>query len=286
MKNVDPDEVSGNYYYSTSIYGIDGVSYEGIAEGVAYEELLKKDGIPASFHQLVLTFVADDTIVRQVACNYGAGISGDQIPQVPPKEGFHAEWSRTDFSEITEDEVVKADYSRVNTLLVSQQTRSSGQPVIEVYGNFRSEDSLLLTEMPPKNGELERWMVSVPDDGQEKHQIRYLAPEDAGDVEIYLIRDGKKTRAETDSFGKYMTFDAEGSDVAFCVEKEGIPGGIAGKIGILLAAAGALAVLLHGIMKKKRNRKKEKLRSRNRGNGGSGDSYEDDDWLDGEDSES
>ena len=30
----------------------------------------------------------------------------------------------------------------------------------------------------------------------------------------------------------------------------------------------------------------EKLRSRNRGNGGSGDSYEDDDWLDGEDSES
>ena len=59
-----------------------------------------------------------------------------------------------------------------------------------------------------------------------------------------------------------MTFDAEGSDVAFCVEKEGIPGGIAGKIGILLAAAGALAVLLHGIMKKKRNRTKEKLRSR------------------------
>lgn len=286
VKNVDPDEVSGNYYYSTSIYGIDGVSYEGIAEGVAYKELLKKNGIPASFHQLVLTFVADDTIVRQVACNYGAGISGDQIPQVPPKEGFHAEWSRTDFSEITEDEVVKADYSRVNTLLVSQQTRSSGQPVIEVYGNFRSEDSLLLTEMSPENGELERWMVSVPDDGQEKHQIRYLAPEDAGDVEICLIRDGKKTKAETAPFGKYMTFDAEGSDVAFCVEKEGIPGGIAGKIGILLAAAGALAVLLHGIMKKKRNRKKEKLRSRNRGNGGSGDSYEDDDWLDEEDSES
>ena len=75
-----------------------------------------------------------------------------------------------------------------------------------------------------------------------------------GPANIEVIRDGKKTKAETDPFGKYITFDAEGSDVAFCVEKEGIPGGIAGKIGILLAAAGALAVLLHGIMKKKRRR--------------------------------
>ena len=284
VKNVDPDEVSGNYYYSTSIYGIDGVSYEGIAEGVTYDALLEKDNIPESFHQLVLTFKADDTIVRQVACNYGEAIPDDQIPQVPPKEGFHAEWSRTDFSNITEDEVIEADYSRVNTLLVSQQERSAGQPVIEVYGNFRDGDALILTEMAAESGEKERWMVSVPDDGQEKHQIRFLASDDTKKPEIYLIQNGKKTKAQTDTLGKYITFDAEGSDVAFCVEEKGTPGGLAGKIGIAVVAAGAAAVLLHGILKKKRNRKKEKLRSRNRKGGGSGsaDTFDENEWLDDE----
>ena len=283
VKNVDPDEVSDNYYYSTSIYGIDGVSYEGIAEGVTYDALLEKDNIPESFHQLVLTFKADDTIVRQVACNYGEAIPDDQIPQVPPKEGFHAEWSRTDFSNITEDEVIEADYSRVNTLLVSQQERSAGQPVIEVYGNFRDGDALILTEMAAESGEKERWMVSVPDDGQEKHQIRFLASDDTKNPEIYLIQNGKKTKVQTDTLGKYITFDAEGSDVAFCVEEKGTPGGLAGKIGIAVVAAGAAAVLLHGILKKKRNRKKEKLRSRNRkGGSGSADTFDENEWLDDE----
>ena len=282
VKNVDPDQVSGNYYYSTSIYGIDGVSYEGIAEGVTYDALLEKDNIPESFHQLVLTFRADDTIVRQIVCSYGTAIPEDQIPQVPPKEGFHAEWSRTDFSKITEDEVIEANYSRINTLLVSHQERSVGQPVIEVYGNFRDEDALVLTQMTAESGEKERWMVSIPDDGQEKHQIRFLASDDTRNPEIYLIQNGKKTKAVTDTLGKYITFDAEGNDVAFCVEEKGVAGGIAGKIGIAVVMAGAAAVLLHGILKKKQNRKKAKLRSRNQKGGGNGDNFDESEWLDDE----
>lgn len=279
VKNVDSDSVSGNYYYSTSVYGIDGVSYEKIAEGVTYDGLLEKDSIPESFHQLVLTFRADDTVVRTVTCRYGESISEDQIPAVPPKEGFHGEWSRTDFGEITEDEVIEADYSRVNTLLVSGQTREGGLPVIEVYGNFRQDDSLILTEMAAQSGEKERWMVSIPDDGKDTHEIRFLAPDDVKHPQIYLIQDGKKKKAETGTFGKYITFDAEGSDVAFSLESSR-SGSLTGVIGAGIVAAGALLVLIHAVLKKKRNRRKENLRSSRRKNPGSGKGYEEDDWLD------
>ena len=285
VKNVDDAEVSGNYYYSTSVYGIDGVSYENIAEGVTYDALLEQDGIPESFHELVLTFCADDTVVRTVTCRYGESIPADQIPAVPPKEGFHGEWSRTDFDEITEDEIIEADYSRIDTLLVSRQTREGGQPVIEVYGNFHKGDSLILTEMSAESGEQERWMVSIPDDGKESHEIRFLAPEGVKNPKIYRIQNGKKTKAETGTFGKYITFDAEGSDVAFSVENERA-GGLTGLIAAGAVAAGAAIVLIHAILKKKRKRRKDNLQStkrkkESRENQNGSDASEDD-WLDEE----
>ena len=212
-------------------------------------------------------------------------VPADQIPAVPPKEGFHGEWSRTDFDEITEDEIIEADYSRIDTLLVSRQTREGGQPVIEVYGNFHKGDSLILTEMSAESGEQERWMVSIPDDGKESHEIRFLAPEGVKNPKIYRIQNGKKTKAETGTFGKYITFDAEGSDVAFSVENERA-GGLTGLIAAGAVAAGAAIVLIHAILKKKRKRRKDNLQStkrkkESRENQNGSDASEDD-WLDEE----
>ncbi len=264
VKNIDSEEVCGNYYYSVNLYGIDGVSYEGIAEGTGYEEFMKQDGIPDSFGQLVLTFRNGDEVVKTIACTYGASIPEDQIPAVPTKEGFHSQWSRTDYSEITSDEVIEVEYSRVNTLLVSGEKRSTGQPAIEVVGNFRQEDSLIITKLRPEGSEEERWMVSIPEDADTSHQIRYLAPDDRSDVVIYLIQDGKRTKVSTGTFGKYLTFDAEGSEVTFAVEEKGLLAGIGLPmlLGTLAAAAAAAAVLLHGILKRKRRQQRRNRRKR------------------------
>ncbi len=268
VKNIDAQQVSGNYYYSSDMYGIDGVSYAGIAEGKAYDELTEMEGIPDSFHQLVLTFRADDALVKTIACTYGTSIPDDQIPEVPEKEGFHSRWSRTDFSEITSDEVIEAEYSRINTLLVSGEKRSVGQPTIEVAGSFRQEDSLVVTLMRTEGTEEERWMVSIPEDGETVHQIRYLASDTNPDPVIYLIQDGKKTKVQTGTLGKYVTFDAEGSSVTFAVERGSFLDSLPVLGGTLAAAAGAVAVILHGILKKKRRERESRLRSGGRRRGG------------------
>ena len=294
VKNIDAQQVSGNYYYSSNMYGIDGVSYEGIAEGKAYDELTEMEGIPDSFHQLVLTFRAGDALVKTIACTYGTAIPDDQIPEVPQKEGFHSQWSRTDFSEITSDEVIEAEYSRINTLLVSGEKRSIGQPTIEVAGSFRQEDSLVVTMMRAEGKEEERWMVSIPDDGETVHQIRYLASDANPDPVIYLIQDGKKTRVQTETLGRYVTFDAEGTSVTFAVEMGSFLDSLPVLGGTIAAAAGAAAVILHGILKRKRRERESHLRSGSRRRGGhrtgksrkgsrpAGRRFDESEWLDDE----
>lgn len=267
VKNIDSSQVSGNYYYSDDMYGIDGVSYEGIAESVSYEKLIQMDGIPDSFLQLVLTFRADGNLVKTIACSYGTAVSEDQIPEIPEKEGFHSQWSKTDYSEITSDEVIEAQYSRINTLLVSGEKRSSGKSTIEVEGSFWQDDTLVVTLMRPEEGEEERWMVSVPEDGADTHQIRFLPADTASHPVIYLIRDGKKTKVETESFGQYLTFEAEGTEVTFCVENGGLTDRLPLLIGTMAAAAAAILVLVHGALKRRRRDKEQHLRSGRRKNG-------------------
>lgn len=279
VKNVDAEEISGNYYYATGIYGIDGVSYEGIAEGITYEKLLEQDGLPNSFEELVLTFRADDTVVKTITCQYGESISEDQLPQVPEKDGFHGEWSRTDYSKITADEVIEANYSRINTLLTSHVTRESGQSVIEVLGSFRQDDSLLITELAAESGEKERWQISIPDDGQTSHEIRFLASDAIKNPVLYIVQDGKKTKVETTSFGQYISFTAEGNDVTLAVTSEPFRLGLTGIAAIAVAGAAIIGLLLHRAMTKKRRRKQDRLRSKKRQKNAE-DAFDDNEWLD------
>ncbi len=272
VENVDPASVYDNYYYSNTIYGIDSISYEGIAEGVSYQALTDKaaelnvgDRQQAALRDLQLTFMADDVIVKTINCSYGQSIEESEIPKVPEKDGFHGSWSRSDFAEVKEDEVIYAEYSRVVTLLTSGQKRAEGKPVIEVLGNFQAGDTLILTEMAPRMGERERWMVSFPEDGQEEHEIRYLVPEDLerDDPIIYIIGKGKARRAKTENNGAYLTFTAKGADVAFRVA-----GGKEQKDFLKIAAYGGAALAAGTVVllafRKKDHRKKKRKNKKNR----------------------
>lgn len=283
VKNTDKSDVYQNYYYATDLYGIDGVSYAGIAEGMEYEALTQKflesDNVSGSnerFTQLTLTFETDDSVIRTMNVSYGDTVPSDKIPAVPKKEGFHGKWSRTDFSSIVSDETITAEYSRIVTLLSSNKKRAGGLPVAEITGEFHEKDELKAEKLTPQNGETERWKITVPNDGTISHEIRYLAPDDATDVTVYVLENGKKTKVKTSELGKYITFttdesaritnadaksaeaDTESYDIVFSANVHG-----AGERMILtvaLIAAGAVIVLiliLHRIRKKRRGKGQE-----------------------------
>lgn len=217
VDEVNAEEVYDNVYYAKNMYGIDGVSYRGIAEGTDYHSLISRAGVPTAFHTLTLTFEADDEVIDKVDCDYGDSLSENQIPKVPAKEGFFGEWKRTDFSKVTADEVVKAKYSRIEMLIASNLTRKNGLPILLAEGDFSKGDELTLEKqtvsLPLEKG---RWRVTVPDDREEVHTFRYLPSKKTNAVRIVSFGSGTDFRLlKTGTMGEYVTFQMKGNEFSF-----------------------------------------------------------------------
>lgn len=137
--------VSGNYFVSDELAGIDRISYSGKAEPVSYEELLDTEGLPSRFRMMSATFYADEEEVKRVECPYGGNVLQDIYPDIPVKDGFYADWDIREIRNIMYDEDVTAEYVRYLTTLASGQTRGNGQSVLLADGMFKQEETLKVT---------------------------------------------------------------------------------------------------------------------------------------------
>ena len=54
-----------------------------------------------------------------------------------------------------------------------------------------------------------QWSITIPDDGNKTHTLRYLVPEDTKNVQIYLLKDEKWVQVDTKQDGKYILFDID-----------------------------------------------------------------------------
>ena len=258
VKDVSKDDIRGNTFVSDSLNGINGISYKGLAEPVSYDKLTKKESSQAEFASLVLTFEADDETIAQVSVAYGGSVPDDEIPKVPAKAGFFGTWSRTDFSNITSDEVVTAKYERIMTLIPGDQTRANGITFLYAEGKYHDVDVLTLTRLSAEEDtETERWKVEVPDDGQETHTFRFLASDNStSNTTLYLVDPdtGERTELTTDTMGDYLTFKVKGSEFILSADT-------GTKTGRALLAAGcatggaAIVLLLLLILRKKKKAK-------------------------------
>ena len=231
VKDINREDVHDNRYYARGMYGIDGVSYTGIAEGISYGKLMGIEGIPARFNTLVLTFVYnededdedEETVVGTVECKYGQSVVSDDIPDVPVKEGFTGRWSKKAYSSITRDEVIKAKYSRVVTLIESDKKGENDLPVLFAEGSFARGDVLGVKDLKEADSTDDFvYSVEVPDDGSESHTFRYMPSKKDQDVRIFVSgENGKGSRmAKTGRMGEYVTFEASGSSFRISVDEE------------------------------------------------------------------
>ncbi len=262
VKNIAAADVSGNYFYSENVYGIDDVSYDGIAEGVTYEYLSADLPVPSSFGNLILTFVVDEETIGTRECAYGGSLTEDELPEIPAREGFYAQWSRDDFTDIREDAVIEAVYTRITTVLTGADRRVGGLSIVEVDGQFKEGDTLHARRLPTDEGsaaDTERWEIQIPGDGAAEHRVRFLPPAEMKHPKLYMETtdaSGKvKSKAiQTEEIGKYLTFTATGDDVTFRVEDEQIS-----RRWYIAGGVGAGIVLLFGlyIARLKRIRRKK-----------------------------
>ncbi|MBR4224334.1 MAG: hypothetical protein IKR73_05950 [Oscillospiraceae bacterium] len=228
------DDMDGDMFVDNGIGGCDGVSYDGRAYPVTYEQF--RDTADKDMSDVVLRFVVRDDngdIVSETACidaGYGGSITDAELPQVPPKDGCYACWDSFGMEDIRFSRVIDAVYHRYITTISSSDTDENGRPRLMAEGSFDTEAKVELEQMGSSI------IVSLPDD--EDHVIRYLP---MGDIDHTVIRiDG--TAADTVKDGSYLVFTARGTGRgSFLLVEEREPVNI---IPIAAAAAAAVVVLI------------------------------------------
>lgn len=226
--------IDGNSFVHESMGAVDGISYNGRATPITYEQLLSVPELPDEFRTLTLRFVADGETVKELSFRYGESVDKSEIPAVPEKEGYSGRWADYDYSALYFSDVIEAEYSYKRATLAVENTREgSPMSIVLVEGSFEDGAKAMLNEYvgndPETEGSvLEKWVLRIDDldDGTpDSYSVRFLRPaleRKTHKLEIYTYADGEWSKAQTRSSGSYAVFDCSSDTVVFAaVESHG-----------------------------------------------------------------
>ena len=211
---------TGNVFVKSALRGLGRNSYEGIAEPVSYEKLMRREDIPDKFRTMKLSFFADGKSVKTVTFAYGQSFDADIFPDVPAKEEMSGRWDREELRNLTFDTEVNAVYERYTIAIGSEASRNDGRRVFVVEGSFKNKDvpgaeKTDSSSLDTEDVHTERWTIRIPQDGNDVHYVRFLPPSEkteSGDIRIYQISDGIRTELETRKAGSYVRFAVTGDE--------------------------------------------------------------------------
>lgn len=244
-KLQEDGELSENTYVHETLAAVDGISYAGKAEPVAYDVLLSDSSVPEKFREFELTFTADGEVVSVVKFQYGKGIRS--LPEIPAKEGYSAKWPDLDYSCLTFSRTVEAEYTAYESAL----SAGGKIPALLVDGSFSNEaviedetQNLTFTDKKGREHTGTAVTVRVKDPVLEEisYTVHYKLPEEGNRYRLWVqTQDGwEKREYETD--GDYLLLKSAGEEVTFLLEPYRIPWDIMIVVA-LVAAAGLLLVV-------------------------------------------
>lgn len=229
----------GNRFVENPLAGVDGVSYSGRAEPVAYEKLLQEDDVPEDFYQLTMTYVVDDDVLTSVHFSYGDDLSSHTAPPVPEKEGYFGVWQDPGEIHITYDHILEAVYTPYTTTLASTSMRDEIHSVFLVEGVFDSAAVMQAEQIPgQETGEV--WNVALTGaNDAETHCVRFMPPAEWEQVSLYLLTDQGQTAVSAEQDGSYLVFEADGTSFTLQAVRRAQSSVVL--YGVLLAGAAILA---------------------------------------------
>ena len=259
-------ELYENYFVAQDVAGIDRVSFAKTAMPISYEEMVKTEGFPEEFTEFLLTFVADDVVVAEIPFHYGDSLSVNQIPEVPKKEGYYANWESFTYQNMEFNEVIEAVYTKELTVISSEEkAENEKMAVLLLEGIFDEKAAVTIqdiresVDLEQKENEslLSGWHIEVSNPRQEaKNYIAHIQkPTDAKTVQLWKKQDGEWTEIDCFESGSYLLFEMNGNTADICLigidhNQEILVGIIAG----VLVIGGFVMVIRKG--RKKRKSKK------------------------------
>ena len=251
----DDGTLYGNYYVEGGVGGVDGIGYEGGATPLDYQEFCSKDGVPDTFSQFTITFQADGVEVASYKCSYGDYLSADQIPEVPEKDGCYGVWPDYDFSYITGNKVLEAEYQEWTASIASTEKNDENKALVMAEGNFYPNAALHLQV------DEDTYTVSLTNSIEEDAPdytgavtLRVYC-EDVDNTVIEVAQDGEYTEVESTVIGSYRQFNMEVPGSFRMVETEG-----SHTLMIVLCIAGGAVVILLIVLLAKKAAKRRKMR--------------------------
>ncbi len=245
-------DINGNYYMAvgSDMGAIDGISYSGAAQLLSADEFLALDELDSAFKTVTVDFVFEDGTVESISVPFGEGIAAEDIPKIPEKSGYTAQWEGLDgdaLEAVEFDTVYRAVYLLRSTTVQCEETRSDGLPILLVEGTFEGGADIALSEITEevsvsdKQETIEAWQYELCQ-GSSAQTLRFLPEEkcEAEDIAVFVRNsDGEWRAADFSITGSYVVFDVAETDNAFCIA-EALPD----YTNIIRIAVSALCVLL------------------------------------------
>lgn len=210
--------LSGNCFVSSTLGGVDGISYEGAAQPISFTELAAAETIPEEFSQMTVKFKAGEHIIRTLQVQYGGAIPEETLPAVPEKKGFYGEWSAFDPTKVEFNALVEAEY------IPWLSAAASADGTILAEGNFRPGAELLVEQKseitPPVDSDdvLEMCHVALSDQSEAFTALRIKLPEGKRSVELWVLRGGNVWQnIPSTQEGTYLRAELEGSEATVCL---------------------------------------------------------------------
>lgn len=261
-KVSDDGTLYGNYYVEGGAGGVDGIGYQGGATPLSYQEFCNKDGVPEAFSQFTVTFQADGVEVASFKCGYGDYLSADQIPEVPEKDGYYGVWPDYDFSYITGNKALEAEYEEWTASIASTEKNDADKPLVMAEGNFYPNAALhLQVDGDTYTVSLTNSMEENAPDYTGELTLRVYC-EDTDNTVVQVEQGSEYREVESTVIGSYRQFTMEVPGSFRTVEAESSHTLLI----ILCIAGGAVVILLIVLLVKKagKRRKKRKQAKRDR----------------------
>lgn len=249
-----------NAFVDTGTAGVDGISYAGKAEPIAFAELAAEKDVPAEMLAFNIILNADGQLVGKLPFKYGQNLSKTELPEPPQKDGFYGVWGNFDKSGTLSDIVLEAEYKPI--VSITQSNKLDGKLALALASGTFTEDTALFVEEQDAEKPIgaganaKVYRLKLENSGIEEGgsvSIRLLNP-GSGKANVWVMDGGSWKQISAEQNGKYMLAEMEGTEAVFCIaspETRWIP----------FAAGGAAAVIVLIVVlniRKARKRKKEK----------------------------
>lgn len=258
--------IADNFYLciGSDTGAIDGISYDGLAQGLNQNHFLVQDNLASIFKTVQIRFQFEDGSHQIVTLVPGGRLNPDQIPPVPQKEGCTGFWeglAEAELSNILFDMEFVARYTSYRSTLESPQTTETGLPLFLLEGSFTDEAAISLSACDAAPTLLEgetligTWTLTASETGSTARL--WLPEQEDSDRWKLLIRgsDGSWQQASFVRNGSYLVFPLAQTSADIAVVQQALQLPIEYVIGAAVLGLAVVILILLLILRRNRKRK-------------------------------